>query len=181
MHQEHITSRCSIFDDLKRYSIDLFDAFVETSDTTCRIASGTQIPKVRMLLEPSPELDTSTSTLWRRILRKPPVHQAVGSADDVGAATMWCDVSQHRVHLHAGGRQQAALVIAINVPTRAGHIPFISRGELQEECAPITRSLPWLSFLHLVDRADRALAADCAKNGIAFKVLQMVRSRCRPS
>ena len=85
-----------------------------------------------MLPEPSPELDTSTSTLWRRILGKPLVHQTVGSAEDVGPATTWSDVSQHRVHFNAGGRQQPALVLAINVPTRAGYIPFISGGELQE-------------------------------------------------
>jgi hypothetical protein len=50
MHQENITSRCSILVDLERYSIDLFDAFVETSDTISRVARGTQIPEVRMPL-----------------------------------------------------------------------------------------------------------------------------------
>jgi hypothetical protein len=121
-----------------------------------------------MPLQPSPELHTSASTLWWRIPGKPSVHQTVRSAEDVSATTTWSDVSQHRVYLHAGRRQQAAFVIAINVPTRAGQIPGIPRGELEEKCTPITRSFPGLSFQYLVDRADRMLAPDSAKTGSLF-------------
>ena len=74
MHQDHVTSRRRILDDLERYSSDLFDAFVETGDPRSRITRGTQIPEVRVLLERFPELRAS-SPRWRRILRKPPMHE----------------------------------------------------------------------------------------------------------
>ena len=102
VHQDHVTSRCSILYDLELYSIDLFDTFVEPGEMCSRITSSTQVPEVRVPLEGSPELRTS-NPLWRRILRKPLMHETMRSAEDVRAATTCSDVGQHRVHLHATG------------------------------------------------------------------------------
>ncbi len=64
MHQDYVASRCSILDDLERYSINLFDAFVETGDPRSRIASGAQIPEVGM---PSSETISATAHLEHRV------------------------------------------------------------------------------------------------------------------
>ena len=104
MHQDHVASRRRILEDLKRYSIDLFDRFVEPGNTRSRITGSTQIPEVRVPLEGSPELRTSRPMrLW--ILRKPPVHKTMRSAEDVGAGTTWSNVGQHGVHQHADARR----------------------------------------------------------------------------
>lgn len=96
MHQDHVTSRGSILDDLKRYSVNLFDAFVETSDTRLGISGRTQIAEVRVPLERSPELRRA-GPMWRPIFRKPPMHQTMRSAENVHPAATWSDVRQHRV------------------------------------------------------------------------------------
>ncbi len=179
MHQDHVTGRCSVLDDLKRYSIDLFDALVETGDTRSGITGGTQIPYIRMSLERSPVVRTS-STMWRRILRKPPMYETMRSAEDVHASTTRSDIAQHRMDHHPARRQQTARVVAIKMPARAGHIPFAPGGELEKEGAPLTWSLPRLPFEHLVDRPDRARASDGLKGGIVLQVLQVCWSCRRP-
>jgi len=180
VHQDHVTRRCSVLDDLQRYSINHFGTFVEPGDTRSRIASGTQISEVRVLLQGSPVLRT-LSPFWRRILRKPLMHETMRSAKDVRAATTWSDVGQHRMYLHATGGQKSARVIAIKVPASARYIPFTPGRELQEEGTPITRSLPRLAFQHFIDRADRTRAPDSTKSRVALQVLQAFRSRLRPS
>jgi hypothetical protein len=76
MHQDHVTSRRRILDNLERYPIDLFSTFVKSRDPLFRIARGVQIPEVRMPFERFTELRTS-SPRWRRILRKPPMHKTM--------------------------------------------------------------------------------------------------------
>ena len=44
MHQNHVTGRGRILDDLERYPIDFFDTFVKPRDTGFRIARSIQIP-----------------------------------------------------------------------------------------------------------------------------------------
>ena len=103
MHQDHVAGRCSILDDLERNSIYLFDALVKTGNTLSWIATGRQIPEVRVPFERSPELQTA-STVWRSILRKPFMDETMRPAEDVHASTAWSDIGQHRVDHHATGR-----------------------------------------------------------------------------
>ena len=76
MHQDHVTGRGSILDDLERYPIDFFDVFVKPRNPRFRIAHDPQIPEVRVPFERFTELCTPRP---RRagILRKPPMHKAM--------------------------------------------------------------------------------------------------------
>jgi hypothetical protein len=79
MHQDHVTGRRSVLDDLQRYPIDLCDTFVKPRYPRSRISSGAQFPEVRVPFERLPEL--RTSSLRRRwFLGKPTMHKTMGSA-----------------------------------------------------------------------------------------------------
>jgi hypothetical protein len=180
MHQDHVASRRSQFEDLERYPIDFFDTLMKARDPRFRIARRVQIPEVWVPFQRFAEL--RCSSLWRRwILAKPAVHQTMRSAENVHAAAAWLDVVQHGVYFHAGGGRQAAGVIAIDVPACARYIPLTPDRELQEEGAPIARLLPGLALQHLIDRLERTLGADRAENRIGLQVLQVFGPRRRPS
>ena len=102
MHQNYVTSRCSVLGDLEWYPVDLFDALVEARDTRSGISRSIQIPEVRVPLERSTELRSPGPLCWW-IFRKPLMHETMRAAEDVRAAATWSDVRQHRVYLHATG------------------------------------------------------------------------------
>ena len=129
MHQDHVTSRRRILDNLERHPIDLFNTCVKPRDPRFRISRGVQIPEVRMPFERFTELRTS-SPRWRWMLRKPPMHKAMRCAKNVCATAMWSNVGQHRVYFHATGGQQPASVIAINMPASSRYIPLTPDWEL---------------------------------------------------
>lgn len=76
MHQDYVTRRRGILDNLERYQIDLSNTFVKPRDPRFRISRGVQIPEVQMPFERFTQLRTS-SPRWRWILRKPPEHKTM--------------------------------------------------------------------------------------------------------
>ena len=76
MHQDHVTGRGRILDDLERYPVNLLDTFVKPRDPRFRIARGAQIPEVRVPFEGFTKLCTSNPPL-RWIPGKPPMHKTM--------------------------------------------------------------------------------------------------------
>jgi hypothetical protein len=180
VHQDHVTGRGSILDDLEWYPINVFDMFVKPRDPHFRIARGAQIPEVWMPvreiygaahLEPSVEVDSQKTT---------------DVQDDV--IRLRCSRRQNVVR-----RRSASRVFSRHRGATAGrrnrhqcatcvrYIPFTPDRELQEESAPITRFLPRLALQYLIDRLDRTHTSDSAKSEIGLQVLQVHRPRRRAS
>jgi hypothetical protein len=115
MHQDHVSSRPSILDNLKRNPVHLFEPFVESCGTRSRSAASAQIAHVRMPCKGFQEL-SSLHARRRRILEKPSVDETMRSAEDVHASATRSSTSRglsrhkeattgpHSCHLRASPR-----------------------------------------------------------------------------